>query len=154
MNPIVIAVISSSIWGVLNAVVAGMIVRRRTDAERRKLASESEKIDQEAEDRIYGRLRENLADALQRAARAEAHADEAVAKSNKNGYLLYQLVDLIQNHRPWDMKMWEAIVKLDPELAAHIGPPPDLNPYIILAANPAPAAESADSTPKQDTPKS
>jgi hypothetical protein len=134
-NAILIALLSSSIWGVLNAIVAGVIVRRRTDAERKKLASESDKIDQEAEDRIYARLRENLADALERATRAENHADEAVAKSNRNGFLLYQLVDLIQGHRPWDVRIYELLVKHSPEIASEVGPPPDLNPYEILAAH-------------------
>lgn len=134
-NPILIALLSSSVWGVLNAIVAGIWVRRKTDAERAKLASESEVIDQEAEDRIYSRLRDNLADALTRAANAERHADEAVQKSNKNGFLIYKLVDLIQSHRPWDVRVFELLERVAPEMAAEIGPPPDLNPYEILAAH-------------------
>lgn len=132
-NPYLIALLSSSVWGVLNVLVAGIIVRRKTDAERAKLAAESEAIDQEAEDRIYSRLRENLADALTRAANAERHADQAVDKSNRNGFLIYKLVDLIQSHRPWDVRIFELLESLAPELAAQIGPPPDLNPYEILA---------------------
>lgn len=144
-NPYVIALLSSSVWGVLNALVAGIIIRRKTDAERAKLASESEVLDQDAEDRIYNRLRDNLADALTRAANAERHADEAVNKSNRNGFLIYKLVDLIQSHRPWDVRIFELLESVAPELAAQVGPPPDLNPYEILA-------QHQDSTPPSSIP--
>lgn len=131
-NAVLIAILTSSVWGAAAIIIGGWQVRRRTDAERKKLASESEKLDVEAEDRIYTRLREQLEAALERAGKAENRAEAAIQKANTTGEQIYQLVDLMQDHQPWDRRIYDLLLKLLPEQAAEIGEPPELNPYPIL----------------------
>lgn len=133
MTPAVwIALLSTSAWGVINTVVAALVIRSRTKAETVKIASESENYQQDAEDKIYKRLQGQLQNALDRASHAEGRADKAIDQSNKQGMRLMMLVEMFEKHAPTDKWMKDKLIELG--VAAEDIPVAPLNPYEVLAA--------------------
>lgn len=131
MDAIWIALLSSSAWGIINALVAGWLVRSRTRSESDKMQAEGKKFQSEAEERIYRKLQDQLNDALNRADTAEQRANEAIEEAHLQGSRVMLLIRMFEAHIPWDRSMVDLAMRLGAE-ATDIPAVPELNPYTVF----------------------
>lgn len=135
MNAIWIALASSSIWGIINAGVAGWLVRRRTQGETARLQGEARDFETRAEERIVASMQEQIQDLLARAAGAEERASAAIEEAHLQGERVLALIRMFELHIPWD----RAVLTLLGDLGADLSKMPalvELNPYAVLSQHP------------------
>lgn len=125
-----IAILGPVLAGVAGVVVTAILYRR-------KFHAEVDDLEQNTEDKVYNRLRNQLVDALDRADKAAARADAATARADDAGNRLFAVYDMIEGHRPWDQQMMELMRRVIRLLQEHnfdvseflVSDPPELNPY-------------------------
>ena len=131
MQALWIALLSSSAWGIINAVVAGWLVRKRTQGETVRLRGEARDFETRAEERIVASMQVQIQDLLARAAGAEERAATAIEEAHLQGERVLALIRMFEAHLPWD----RAVLSLLKELGAdpdRLPPLADFDPYSVL----------------------